>query len=101
MAAIQAAPVEWQLGRTVAELVPELWPALEPIYRSVLETGQPVSTKAVKARPVRCWRDPLPAGSYYPVRVADEVIGIGLVVVDVTEPPAGRRPAFGSDAEHR
>ena len=34
--------LDQQIGRTVAEIAPELWPAVEPIYRQVLETGEPI-----------------------------------------------------------
>ena len=30
------------IGRTVSEVVPKLWPRLEPIYRQVIESRQPV-----------------------------------------------------------
>jgi len=34
-------PIEQQLGRTVEELIPSLWPVLGPVYRRVLERGEP------------------------------------------------------------
>jgi diguanylate cyclase (GGDEF)-like protein/PAS domain S-box-containing protein len=86
LAAHNGASVADQLGRSVAEAVPELWPQLEPLYRSVLETGQAVlnreTTGEIAAAPgeTRSWLT-----SFYPVRIADEVIGVGIVVVDITE----------------
>lgn len=86
LAAINGISADQQLGRTVPELVPELWPQLEPIYRQVLETGAPIINTPVQRE------DPDAAGelrhwlaSYYPVRLNDEVIGIGIVVIDITE----------------
>jgi PAS domain S-box-containing protein len=75
-----------QLGRTVAEVLPDLWPQEEPIYRHVLGAGVAVVNRQVQrevsAAPgaVRHW-----LASYYPVRIEDEVIGVGVVVVDVTD----------------
>jgi PAS domain S-box-containing protein len=86
LAAVNGLPVDEQLGRTVAEVIPELWPDIEPVYRKVLATGRPVvnleQAGEAPAAPgeVRSW-----LASYYPVRVRDEIIGIGLVVVDITE----------------
>jgi PAS domain S-box-containing protein len=75
-----------QIDRTVAEVMPREWPNVEHVYRHVLATGEPVLNREAE-RP-----DPLNPGesrhllaSYYPVRLGDEVIGIGVVVIDVTE----------------
>jgi PAS domain S-box-containing protein len=77
--------VEGSMGRTIAELVPDLWPQLENVYRRVL-AGETVSNVDV-SRPsaadphlMRHW-----LASYYPVRIDDEIIGVGNVVVDITE----------------
>ncbi|MEO7370740.1 MAG: PAS domain S-box protein, partial [Ilumatobacteraceae bacterium] len=86
LAADNGSTVAEQLGRTVAESIPGLWPQLEPLYRHVLETGTAVLdnevTGVTAAEPltIRSW-----STSYYPVFVDDEVIGIGVVAVDVTE----------------
>jgi diguanylate cyclase (GGDEF)-like protein/PAS domain S-box-containing protein len=86
LAALNGSTVAAQLGHTVAELVPELWPQLEPLYRHVLESGESVRDVRVD---VPSPADPSATfqrtASYYPVSVADEVIGIGIVVVDITE----------------
>ncbi len=85
LAATSGIPLERQLGRTVAEVIPELWPELEPVYRRVLETGEAVvnreTTGELRGDPgrVHTWLT-----SLYPVRLEGEVIGIGVVVVDIT-----------------
>ena len=48
LAAINGSPLEEQLGRPVAEIVPELWPTLGPIYQRVLDTGEPVVDQEVR-----------------------------------------------------
>jgi len=85
LAEIHGLPVEEQIGRTMEEAVPHLWPQIEPMCRQVLETGEPivnveVEGSAPRSTERRCW-----LSSFYPVRLAGEVIGIGLVVVDITE----------------
>jgi putative nucleotidyltransferase with HDIG domain/PAS domain S-box-containing protein len=80
-----SASVEKHLGHTVAEVVPTLWPQLEGSYRSVLESGVPVldvrfsgpSAEDVGRR--HHWLE-----SIYPVRLGDEIIGLAVVVIDVT-----------------
>jgi PAS domain S-box-containing protein len=85
LAEINGAPVQEQIGQPVAELVPDIWPQMEAVYRRVLETGEPVVNLVVdRVRALqqdrRHW-----LASYYPVLVEDEVIGVGVVVTDVTE----------------
>jgi len=83
LAAVNGSSADLQLGRTVAEVVPQLWPQLEPIYRHVLEAGEPVLNRVIEGEghdEPRHW-----LSSYYPVRLNHEVIGIGLVVLDITE----------------
>ncbi len=75
-----------QIGKTVAEVVPEIWPQVEAVYRRVLENDEAVLNIEVSgeiaADPRRQahW-----LASYYPVHLDAEVIGVGVVVVDVTE----------------
>lgn len=86
LAALSGFSLEEQVGRTVAEVVPELWPEIGPIYAHVLDTGEPVVNQEVQGESpsapgdARHWLT-----SYYPVRLNDEVIGVGLVVVDITD----------------
>jgi diguanylate cyclase (GGDEF)-like protein/PAS domain S-box-containing protein len=75
-----------QVGRPIAEVIPEFWPQLGPVYQRVLDSGEPVLNVATDGRSAedpslrRYW-----SSSYYPITVDDEVIGIGIVVTDTTE----------------
>jgi PAS domain S-box-containing protein len=85
LADIDGRTVSEQIGRTVAEAVPDLWPELEEVYRRAL-AGEHVSnillsrTSAEKPKRVSHF-----LASFYPVRVDGEIIGVGNVVVDITE----------------
>ena len=53
--------------------------------RQVLEQGEPIVNVEIegvapRTGERRCW-----LSSYYPVRIEDEMIGVGIVVVDITE----------------
>jgi diguanylate cyclase (GGDEF)-like protein/PAS domain S-box-containing protein len=86
LAAVNGIPSEQQLGRTVAEAIPELWPELEPVYQGVLETGEAVvNLEATGDLPGDPGRAHTWLTSLYPVRVGAEVIGIGIVTVDITD----------------
>jgi PAS domain S-box-containing protein len=86
LAAIHGVPAEEHIGRAVPEFVPGLWAQIEPAYRRVLETGRAIVNMemqgeiAVATGEARNW-----LVSHYPVRTRGEVIGIGVIVVDVTE----------------
>jgi PAS domain S-box-containing protein len=85
LAEVNGAPLEDQLGRTVAEVVPDVWSQMEFVYRSVLETGEPVVNLEVdrevgETGDRRHW-----LASFYPVIIDEEVIGVGVVVVDITD----------------
>jgi PAS domain S-box-containing protein len=85
LADIDGRSVEECIGLTVAELVPDLWPQVEHVYRRAL-AGETVSnvdvSKPSAADPhrMRHW-----LASYYPVSIDGEIIGVGNVVVDITE----------------
>jgi two-component system, NtrC family, sensor kinase len=76
LAAVNGLPLEEQLGRTVAEVMPDLWAQVEPVYQHVLDTGEPVVNQGQEGEPtstpgeVHSW-----LASYYPVRLHGEIIG--------------------------
>ncbi len=85
LAEVDGRTVSEMVGRTVAEAVPDLWPELEDVYRRAL-AGEDVCnielTRAGLDGPKRVSHF---LASYYPVRVGGEIIGVGNVVVDITE----------------
>ena len=87
LAALNRLPPEEHIGKTLAEVIPTLAPALEPLYRRVLESGEPVvhtestDDAALHIGEQRHW-----LSSYYPVRTADgEMIGVGGVIMEITD----------------
>jgi PAS domain S-box-containing protein len=73
------------IGRTIAELVPDIWAQVGSVYREVLATGEPrVNVEIERAKSNSQERRCLLA-NYYPVRVEQELIGVGAVVIDITE----------------
>ena len=87
LADINGLPVSEHIGRTLRELTPELAPELEPIYLSVLQTGEPVNNYEIhreKAGVPGQMSDLL--ASYYPVKdEAGNIIGVSIFVQDVTD----------------
>jgi PAS domain S-box-containing protein len=83
LAAINGRAVEDHLGRRIDEVLPEIADVLVPIYRRVLETGEPILEREVtRETPASHVRHVL--ASWFPVRVEDRIAGVGAVVVDIT-----------------
>jgi PAS domain S-box-containing protein len=87
LAKMNAVPVKDHLGKTVREIMPQLAPAVEPIFRKVLTTGEPVlNVEVTGARPdcpgvQRHWIE-----SFFPVMgVGGAPEGVGAVVVEITD----------------
>ncbi|MGZ4762051.1 MAG: HD domain-containing phosphohydrolase [Ilumatobacteraceae bacterium] len=86
LAAINGPSVQEHIGRAVAEVVPALWAEIEPHYHRVLDTGEAVlnvemsGTTAAEPYRTRHW-----ARTFYPVRDGDDILGIGVLVTDITE----------------
>ena len=86
LASVNGGTVDEQIGRSVAEVVPALWPTLEPIYQHVIETGQAVINQEVSGETatdpdrVHYWLTNL-----NPVTVNGRVTGIAIVVIDITD----------------
>lgn len=86
LAKINGVPVAEHIGRTVGEVLPDMPAHVEEDLRRVLKTGKPLIEREVIGRTpasaqTRAW-----LVSYYPVRTAaDLLLGIGAVVVEITE----------------
>jgi diguanylate cyclase (GGDEF)-like protein/PAS domain S-box-containing protein len=85
LAAINDSSVADALGQHARDFVPENWPECEPLYRHVLDTGEAVldvedeGPTIAEPDQIRHWLT-----SYYPVSSNDAVIGIAIIVIDVT-----------------
>lgn len=85
LAAVNGLPPEQQVGRTVAEVVPELWPDLGDVYGRAL-AGESI----VNLEMTSVLSEAIPSARYwlmslYPVRLDDQIVGVGTVAVDITE----------------
>ncbi len=85
LAELNDVPLEDHLGRRVSEVLPHLWPHLEPLYRRVLETTRPVTEVAITGRVGSASEDRHWLANYHPVPDEDgRPIGIGVVIVETT-----------------
>ncbi len=87
LAAINGLTPEEHVGKELAEVIGELGPVLEPLYRRVLESGEPVvHTESTDDAALRMGERRHWLSSYYPVRTPDgEVLGIGAVIMEITD----------------
>jgi PAS domain S-box-containing protein len=86
LAAIHQLPIQDHIGRTVSDVLPDQWPHLAAMYRAVIKEGKSFVNVELRAS-----GGPLPADerfwllSLFPVSVLDEHIGIGEIIIDITD----------------
>ncbi len=86
LAAMNGAPVAAYLGRTVEEMIPGMFPAIEPYLRRALqgEAMEEVEFSRPSNDPVK--PDAVNLVSYQPaLDEAGEVVGVSVAVADITE----------------
>jgi PAS domain S-box-containing protein len=101
LAAINGLPADEHFGRTLRDVLgDELAATIEPYHRRVLESGEPILELAVEGKTaaapgeLRNW-----LVSYYPVRDAfGDILGVGVVITDVTERELARAAAEAANA---
>ncbi|MBI0536319.1 PAS domain S-box protein [Roseomonas sp. KE2513] len=93
LAGMNGLPREKQIGRPVAEVVPELWAEIEPVCRAVLERGEAVVERPISGRTAAAEKAGHWLASFHPVHDGSGAVwGISLVVRSVP-PPAPRASA--------
>jgi PAS domain S-box-containing protein len=85
LAAINGRPVEAHIGKRIDEVLPELADALLPVYREVLATGEPILEREIVREPGESSHVRHVLASWFPVRVDERIVGVGAVVVDITD----------------
>jgi len=73
------------VGRNVAEVAPAVWAQVDSVYRRVLENAEAVTNIEIELERSESQERRSLLASYYPVQIEKEVIGVGLVVIDITE----------------
>jgi PAS domain S-box-containing protein len=101
LARINGLAAEEHLGRSLRDVLgEEVAHTIEPYHRHVIETGMPILDLAVEGQTAdapgdrRNW-----LVSYYPVRdAAETILGVGVVITDVTERERARAAAEAAGA---
>ncbi|MGH2944458.1 MAG: sensor domain-containing phosphodiesterase, partial [Solirubrobacteraceae bacterium] len=86
LAAMNGLSAEEHAGRFVGDVLPQLWPQVEPLLADLVKSGDGVITRELVAA---CPSAPARPGtwlcSFFPVRSGAALVGIGFIVLDVTE----------------
>lgn len=86
LADINGHPIEDHIGRRLRDAVPELADQVEPLMHQVLDTGEPTELREVTGRTPAAPNDERTwLIVYHPVTSGSEVLGVGVVVTEITE----------------
>ncbi|MGL4617784.1 MAG: PAS domain S-box protein [Chroococcidiopsis sp.] len=103
LAEINGVPALEHIGRTIREVLPQLSAELEPLYQQVIQSGLPILNYEIsgmtRAQPgiERIW-----LANYYPLKGVDEqVLGVNVVVQEITERKAAEQRLHESEARYR
>jgi PAS domain S-box-containing protein len=102
LAEFNRVPVLAHLGRSPAEVIPQVFPQVEGYLRRALQ-GEAVEGVEIHRPPAQSGGEPQTLlGSYQPVRdEAGEVIGVSVAVMDVTERERMERILRDAEDHHR
>ena len=87
LAEINGISVVDHIGRTLREIVPEIAETMEPVYRRVIDTGEPViDVEASMIAGTDSQKKRYFSACYYPVKSEDGVVrGVSSIVQEITE----------------
>ncbi len=92
LAEINGVPAADHEGRTMREILPDFAGMLEPLVQSVIEKREPIADLKVSGpTPANPEADRHFRGGYYPIFDGDDVIGVGALIVEVTESVRSQR----------
>jgi PAS domain S-box-containing protein len=85
LARFHGMPRDVLTGRPVAQILPDLWSHLEPIYARVLDRGETVTNVELQYQHPGQPEPLYWLASYYPVYAEGRIIAAGVILVDITE----------------
>jgi PAS domain S-box-containing protein len=102
LADLNGAPVPAHIGRTVQEMVPKLFPRIQPFLQRALRGEALANVEVSKPSPNPGEPDLLVHCSYQPAfDEAHEVVGISVAIVDITRHMRAEEALRESEEDHR
>ncbi|MFN8589656.1 MAG: PAS domain S-box protein [Candidatus Eisenbacteria bacterium] len=84
LASVHRRPAPELIGVRVADIAPKLWQRIEPVYARVMR-GEVIVDEEISPGTTPDGRPLVFLASHYPIRIEGEIVGVGVLVKDVTE----------------
>ncbi|MCY1033721.1 PAS domain-containing sensor histidine kinase [Corallococcus sp. BB11-1] len=102
LADMNGIPRAAHLGRKVQDLLPEMWTLLRPQYQHIMDGGEAKTFELSGTTPRAAGVERHFLTSYYPMRTPSGVLlGIGIIVVEVTEQRRAHEALQASEQRYR
>jgi PAS domain S-box-containing protein len=102
LADMSGLPGEAHIGKTMGELFPHIDPSVMESFQQIIATGVPILNREDWGRtPSPAGKERLWSSSFYPVRVRDEIIGVGAICEEITERRKAEQLLRASEAQFR
>ena len=85
LATFDATPVEAQIGRTVGDALPHLWPQLRGPVHHVLRAGEAVRNVEITRPGAGTTLVEAALANFFPVQLDVDRVGVGAVVIDISD----------------
>ncbi|MEH2467679.1 PAS domain S-box protein [Nostoc sp.] len=85
LAEINGFPQEVHIGKTIAQLLPGIDPAVIEAFRHVIETGESIAQETSGETPAAPGKQRYWSGNYYPIKLPNEITWVGAICQEITD----------------
>ncbi|MEH2072575.1 MAG: PAS domain S-box protein [Nostoc sp.] len=102
LAATNGVPLNQHIGRTLRQVLPEWAEQIEPVFKQVMATRQPLLNQEISSETYPLGMCRYGIVNYYPVCLPDgQLLGVGITSIDITQQKQSEQTLRESEAKFR